>query len=143
MADPDFIVTDSFMFKDIDLLTVKVSDLDFQTEFNFRSTKPTIMHGLASWFTVDFSSAKKPVNSEKEDKKKKTKTLVLSTSPFHKATHWKNTLFYLEKPLSLGYRQEIKGRIDVRKAPLNHREIDVDFQLQTDHLTVCQQYRIN
>ena len=31
MADPDFVVTDSYKFKELDLLTVKVSDLDFRT----------------------------------------------------------------------------------------------------------------
>lgn len=120
MADPDFIVTDSHKFKEFDLLTVKVSDLDFHTEFSFRSIKPTIMHGLAAWFTVDFSAAyKQAQKQEKEEKgeskgeangegkesKKKHKALILSTSPFTKPTHWKNTLFYLEHPLAVGYKQ--------------------------------------
>ena len=59
MADPDFVVTDSYKFKEFDLLTVKVSELDFRSEFSFRAIKPIMMHGLAAWFTVDFSSAYK------------------------------------------------------------------------------------
>jgi hypothetical protein len=51
------------------------------------------MHGLVAWFTVDFSHAYK--GNSKESPKKDKSPIVLSTSPFKKATHWKHTLFYL------------------------------------------------
>ena len=44
------------------------------------------------------------------------KKLTLSTSPYKKSTHWKQTLFYVENPFSIEEGDKIIGHIKTEKA---------------------------
>ena len=72
-----------------------------------------------TWFDTDFS--------------KGSKTITLSTSPYRKSTHWKQTIFYLDKPLQIKQNQQIKGNLNVTKAKDNPRELNVrmNFDLRS------------
>lgn len=58
------------------------------------------MHGLVSWFDTIFSNLKHEV--------------TLSTSPYSKPTHWKQTTFYIEKALEVRKNDTLSGSIAVR-----------------------------
>ena len=45
----------------------------------------------------------------------------LSTSPRCKPTHWKQTVFYLEKPISVKKGQVLEGHISVSRPPKDAR----------------------
>lgn len=57
------------------------------------------LHGFAIWFQVTFPGG----DSEKP--------LVLSTSPFHPATHWKQAFLYLNEPVPVEQDSDISGEI--------------------------------
>jgi hypothetical protein len=45
------------------------------------------MYGFVTWFDCDFSHG--------------AKKIYLSTSPYKKQTHWKQTVFYLDQPIEV------------------------------------------
>jgi hypothetical protein len=61
-----------------------------------------------------------------------TKIVNLSTSPYKKQTHWKQTVFYIDTPLEVHPGEKITGNINVVKAKVNQRELDV-----------CIEYNVN
>lgn len=66
----------------------------------------------------------------------------MSTSPAKKSTHWKQTMFYLNVAFPIGYKQVVEGTIDVRKAKLNPREIDVEIEFHSGNFKHKQDYRV-
>ncbi|XP_004699278.1 protein arginine N-methyltransferase 6 [Echinops telfairi] len=71
------------------------------------------MHGFAVWFQVTFPGG----DSEKP--------LVLSTSPFHPATHWKQALLYLNEPVQVEQDTDISGEITMLPSQDNPRRLRV------------------
>ncbi len=67
------------------------------------------MHGFALWFDVAF------VGSGGGE------AVVLSTSPDKPATHWKQTLFYLDAPVALQQDDRVTGSISFAKSTVNAR----------------------
>ncbi|XP_006172360.2 protein arginine N-methyltransferase 6 [Tupaia chinensis] len=71
------------------------------------------MHGFAIWYQVTFPGG----DSEKP--------LVLSTSPFHPATHWKQALLYLNEPVQVEQDTEVSGEITMLPSRDNPRRLRV------------------
>jgi hypothetical protein len=44
------------------------------------------------------------------------KKIVLSTSPYKKHTHWKQTVFYVDEPIDVKPKDMIVGKIKTGKA---------------------------
>jgi protein arginine N-methyltransferase 1 len=83
-----------------------------------------------TWFDCIFSHGQKKIN--------------LSTSPYKKQTHWKQTLFYTDKPFEVYPGDKITGNINVLKAKVNPRELDVYLEYQVNgNEKVSQYYRIS
>jgi hypothetical protein len=57
------------------------------------------------------------------------KPLAFTTSPFAKYTHWKQTVFYLKKALTVCAGEEIKGRIECSPNAKNPRDLDVQIAI--------------
>ena len=73
-----------------------------------------------------------------------SKKIVLSTSPYKKSTHWKQTIFYLEKPFKVDVHDQIKGILKVQKASDNMRELDVKLNFtHNEEEKPIQHYRIS
>ena len=86
--------------------------------------------GFVSWFDCDFSHG--------------SKKICLSTSPYRKQTHWKQTVFYIDEPLEVGAGDVIKGRVSVQKASENHRELNVELEFRLNgERKPTQYYRIS
>jgi len=81
---PHNLISDSCEILKIDLLKVKLNELDFVSRYKLKINKKDKFHAIVAWFDCVFSAT---------DKK-----IVLSTSPFNKATHWKHTILYQPKP---------------------------------------------
>lgn len=78
------IITTNKKFYDINLETVKKEELDFNSDFTLKVEADGVIHGFVTWFDTAFSHGKSKIN--------------LSTSPYKKQTHWKQTLFYVDCP---------------------------------------------
>mgnify|MGYP003317018797 CR=1 FL=1 len=64
--------------------------------------------------------------------------LAFTTSPFAKYTHWKQTVFYLKKAITVCQGEEIKGRITCAPNAKNPRDLDV--RIEVDFEGACMQY---
>ncbi len=87
---------------DIDLKTVTIEQLQFANQYSLKVSKKDTVHALASWFDTFFSFTDQG-------------PLTLSTSPFETTTHWKQVVFYLEKPLPVYEGDSLHGSIAVKK----------------------------
>lgn len=76
------------------------------------------VHGIVAWFDTPFSNLQRPV--------------MLSTSPFKKYTHWKQTVFYMEQDLDVREGDVIYGSIACRKSTSNFRELDIKISYHYD-----------
>ena len=76
------------------------------------------VHALVFWFDVQFKDLQNPV--------------TLSTSPYEKYTHWKQSVVYLDRPLKVRRDEELYGSIAVRQDKVNFRELNIkiSFHLQ-------------
>jgi len=72
---------------ELDLTKCKISELDFVSKYKIHINRNDTFHGLVSWFDCYFEATKDKIE--------------LSTSPYKKQTHWKQTVFYLQKPVKV------------------------------------------
>ncbi len=88
------------------------------------------MHGIVTWFDCHFSHG--------------SKSICLSTSPYKKQTHWKQTVFYFDTPLEVTNGDLVEGSIKVCKAKENPRELNVQISYKfNDENKPTQFYRIS
>ena len=67
---------------DLNLETMKAGDVEFTSPYEITFTRHDKCHGLVSWFDTNFDDMEHFVS--------------LSTSPYKKYTHWKQTVFYFD-----------------------------------------------
>ena len=97
---------------DIDLYTVKKEDLDFASKYELTfTTNNDRFSGLVAWFDTGFT--------------KLTNKYNLTTSPYHKSTHWSQTVFYTKNDLKVNKGDKVTGSIAVKKAKINFRQLDI------------------
>lgn len=104
--------------------------MEFNTDFNIKVETDGVIHGFVTWFDTLFTHGNKKIN--------------LSTSPYKKQTHWKQTVFYTDSPFEVNPGDQISGNINVMKAKQNPREIDVCIEYQfNEGDSKKQSYRIS
>ena len=74
-VDGKMIMTSSSKILELNLCTMKPSDVEFSSEYQLKSRFDDKIHALVAWWDCDFSNLTKPVS--------------MSTSPYEKGTHWK------------------------------------------------------
>jgi protein arginine N-methyltransferase 1 len=133
VVDKELINTDACAVLDIDLKTVKVEELNFAAEYRLNVKRDDKIHAFVAWFDTFFSYSKVPV--------------TLSTSPYRKETHWKQTVFYLNDVLTVKRGEFITGSIAVKKCVKNPRELDIklsyNLKNQTQAVSKTQYYRLS
>ncbi len=103
------VVTRSYTMLDINLYTVKVEDLkDITVSFKLSVIKNDMAHAFVVWFDTYFQL---------------DKTVVFSTSPFSKYTHWKQVILYTPEPMALMKGDEIKGSLNIKPSPTSERDL--------------------
>jgi protein arginine N-methyltransferase 1 len=122
VVDKGQINTDYCAVLDIDIKKVKIADLDFAAEYKLNVKRDDKVHALVAWFEVYFTKC--------------MPTVKLSTSPYQRETHWKQTVFYLNNVLSVKRGDQIWGSIAVKKAEKNARELDVKLSYHGTGMTV-------
>ncbi|XP_055962507.1 protein arginine N-methyltransferase 6 [Sorex fumeus] len=88
--------------------------------FAFSSYGSAPLHGFALWFQVTF-----PAGEAEQP-------LVLSTSPFQQATHWKQVLLYLNEPVPVEQDTRISGEITLLPSLDNHRLLRAQLRYRVD-----------
>ncbi|GMI06899.1 hypothetical protein TrRE_jg4662 [Triparma retinervis] len=102
----------------LDIPTCKLEEcLEWERAFTMSfATDDAVIDGIVGYFEVAFiGGTKKPVG--------------FSTAPFAKPTHWKQTLFYLKKPISGNKGDTVMGEIKVTSNLKNGRDFDVKLKV--------------
>lgn len=105
---------------EIDLNTVKIEDLAFFKKFTLTASRDDQVHALVAWFDIVFPSDKKESQVE------------FSTGPYHRPTHWKQTIFYLDDVVSVKQGEKIVGSLACRPNSQNPRELDIEIQYELE-----------
>lgn len=114
----DHVISESSLLFSIDINTVTKEELDFVREFEIKFTTKDFCHALVSYFSVVFS----PTHNK----------IGFSTGPKDKYTHWKQTVFYLDKELAVNPGDSIKGKISVNRNERNPRDLDISIESSFD-----------
>jgi type I protein arginine methyltransferase len=84
-VEPNQICSQHAVVATFDMKTMRKDDACFDATFNIPIVREDYVHALVSYFDVTFNDCHKP--------------LGFSTSPHARATHWKQTVFYLNDTL--------------------------------------------
>ncbi|XP_076858338.1 protein arginine N-methyltransferase 2 isoform X2 [Brachyhypopomus gauderio] len=106
----------------LDMHTVQVSDLEKLTgEFWFSIERPGTFHAFSAWFVTQFNSLDGGGT-----------TLELNTGPHSEPTHWKQTLFMLDAPVTLEEGDCIGGSICLHRNPVwrRHMSITIEWRIK-------------
>lgn len=132
VVDQKQVVTTSYMVKDIDLYTVKKSDLSFSCDFRLVARRNDYIQALVTYFNVEFTKCHKKMG--------------FSTSPDSPYTHWKQTVFYIDDYITAKKGEEIMGKFSMQPNEKNNRDldfvIDVTFKGECSEVKECNTYRM-
>lgn len=118
IVDPKLVVTNSVPILNIDLQNCTEEDLSFTSPFRLSAKRRDYIHSFVAYFECAFTRVHKP--------------LGFSTSPFSKYTHWKQTIFYLNEPISICEGEELVGRISCKPNTKNERDLDISLDINFD-----------
>lgn len=113
---PKAVCTDCVPLVTINIHTVQKGDLDFSIPFTLFAKRSDWLHAMLVYFSCTFNFGTKPV--------------TFSTGPFDKYTHWKQTVMYLPRDLTLEVGDVVEGRFSCKPNVHNHRELDLTLEYQ-------------
>ncbi|XP_058519235.1 protein arginine N-methyltransferase 3 isoform X3 [Ochotona princeps] len=122
VLDPKTLISDPCSVKHIDCHTTSISELEFSSEFTLICTKTSICTAIAGYFDIYFE-------------KNCNKRVMFSTGPQSTQTHWKQTVFLLEKPFPVKSGESLKGKITVHKNKKDPRSLIVTLTLNNSTQT--------
>ena len=122
VVDSQILMTDASKILDINLCTVTKEELDFSSEYRLTATRDDLFHGVVVWWDCEFADLQNPQ--------------LLSTTPFERSTHWKQSVLYTEFDLQVKEGDQIWGSISVSKSRSNFRELDIKMSchVNTDRI---------
>jgi len=111
VVEPNQMLSAFVRAKSFDLSTVTKAELAFEATFELVATHSDIVHALTAHFDCDFDHCKKPFG--------------FSTSPLAEYTHWKQTVFYLDTPISLRANDKLGVHVKCSPNAKNPRDLDI------------------
>ena len=132
-VDSNMIMSDSCKVLDLDLVNCRKEDVNFSSQYTLNMKYTDRVHGLVAWFDTPFDRLERPV--------------MLSTSPYKKYTHWKQTVFYMEEDIDVRDGDVLYGSVACRQSTDNFRELDVKISYHYDgspqgHRTFTNLYKV-
>uniref|UniRef100_A0A3P8VNL8 Protein arginine N-methyltransferase 2 n=1 Tax=Cynoglossus semilaevis TaxID=244447 RepID=A0A3P8VNL8_CYNSE len=101
----------------LDMYTLQVKDLEeMHGHFQFWIDRSGTFHGFTAWFNVDFKSMEPGGTA-----------VQLDTGPHSRPTHWKQTLFMSDRPVSVHEGDSISGSIVLHRNPVWRRHMTVSL----------------
>ncbi|XP_055842586.1 protein arginine N-methyltransferase 1-like [Episyrphus balteatus] len=116
-VEADQVVTSSHLLKEIDLNTLTVKDLTFLTPFLIECKRNGHIDGIMTYFNVIFS-------------KSHTK-FGFNTAPWSPPTHWMQSIFYFDEPISIQNGQTFFGAFALKPIAGNMDHIDICIEILT------------
>ncbi|KAM9460561.1 protein arginine N-methyltransferase 3 isoform 1-T1 [Clarias gariepinus] len=123
---PETVISEPSVIQTLDCNVVTLPELEFTADFTLKITANTYCTALVGYFDVFFEQDC-------------TNKVMFSTSPHCTKTHWKQTVFFLEKPIPVQSGDELPGRIRVCKNRKDPRALIVTLNLADLKQTYCVQ----
>ena len=108
----DAVISDSFVVAEFNIQCIKPNQLNYKSDFTVKVTKSGLCSAVGAYFDVSFKNGL-------------AHPISFTTSPFGPCTHWKQTIFFLEKPVAVKEGDKISGNIDCHKNPQDPRSLVV------------------
>lgn len=105
------IVTNSKSILTLDLLSCTKEDLAYSSNFSLKCLRADFIHAFVVYWDCFFTMTHREIK--------------LSTSPFSRGTHWKQTVFYLKSSVAAQQDEEVTGTISCRPNGANVRDLDI------------------
>ena len=105
---------------------MKPGDVEFSNYYSLKSNYTDTVHALVSWFDCGFEDLTNPQ--------------ILSTSPYSQYTHWKQSVFYLDKPIKVTKGDTVYGSIANRKDRKNFRELNIKISFHHENRQTSQHH---
>ncbi|XP_060555568.1 protein arginine N-methyltransferase 3-like [Ruditapes philippinarum] len=115
-------ISNACIVKDLDINTCGLEDLQFTSIFSVKVSQTGNVTALIGFFDIFF------------DMNCSTK-IEFSTSPDSIPTHWKQTLFLLDKPLQCQQGDILEGKLTCRKNRKDTRSLIINIILNDKNLT--------
>ncbi|XP_038557431.1 protein arginine N-methyltransferase 3 isoform X1 [Micropterus salmoides] len=113
----DTLISEPTVIQTIDCNIVCLSELEFASDFCLKITNTTECTAIVGYFDIFFD-------------KGCSNKVMFSTGPQVTKTHWKQTVFLLERPVSVLAGEELQGKITVCKNKKDPRSLLVTFDLR-------------
>jgi protein arginine N-methyltransferase 1 len=111
IVDPKQIVTNCQLLKTMDIAKMDIGDASFTAPFKLVAERNDFVHALVAYFDVSFTNCHK--------------LMAFSTGPNSRATHWKQTVLYLEDVLTICEGEAITGAMSISQNAKNPRDVDI------------------
>ncbi|XP_062199597.1 probable protein arginine N-methyltransferase 1 [Phragmites australis] len=113
-VDANQIVTNCQLLKTMDISKMTPGDASFTVPFKLVAERNDYIHALVAYFNVSFTKCHKMMG--------------FSTGPRSKATHWKQTVLYLEDVITICQGETLMGSMTVTPNKKNPRDIDIKLK---------------
>ncbi|KAF3439573.1 hypothetical protein FNV43_RR17851 [Rhamnella rubrinervis] len=110
-VDQNQIVTNCQLLKTMDISKMAPGDASFAAPFKLVAERDDYIHALVAYFDVSFTKCHKLQG--------------FSTGPRSRATHWKQTVLYLEDVLTICQGEAVVGSMSVAPNKNNPRDVDI------------------
>lgn len=110
-VDQNQIVTNCQLLKMMDISKMAPGDASFTAPFKLVAERDDYIHALVAYFDVSFTKCHK--------------LMGFSTGPRSRATHWKQTVLYLEDVLTICEGEALTGSMTVAPNKKNPRDVDI------------------
>uniref|UniRef100_A0A8C6SNJ4 type I protein arginine methyltransferase n=1 Tax=Neogobius melanostomus TaxID=47308 RepID=A0A8C6SNJ4_9GOBI len=137
VVSAETLISEPAVIKSFDCNDVSLSDLEFESDFCLKISKTTVSQQLCA--LPGYAERRREIGANE-----KLNLLLLynclnpqvtfSTGPHVDKTHWKQTVFLLEKPLPVQTGEELKGRISVHKNRKDPRSLLIRLELRDRRL---------
>lgn len=114
ICEENFILTESNIICDLDLMKVDTNCTNFSYNFQLIVTVSGKLTALVGYFDT-FFELPNPVS--------------FSTSPNTKPTHWKQVLFYLKKPVNVEVGEIITGKFSCQRNKKDVRALVIQIEM--------------
>ncbi|XP_043703311.1 probable protein arginine N-methyltransferase 1 [Telopea speciosissima] len=122
-VDQNQIVTNCQLLKTMDISKMALGDASFTAPFKLVAERNDYIHALVAYFDVAFTKCHKLTG--------------FSTGPRSRATHWKQTVLYLEDVLTICEGESVVGSMTVAPNKKNPRDVDIVLKYSLNGLN-CQ-----
>ncbi|XP_021379904.1 protein arginine N-methyltransferase 3-like isoform X2 [Mizuhopecten yessoensis] len=111
------IITDAVVVKEIDVCTCRLEDLQFHKHFSLTVKEDGQIYAIVSYFDMFF------------DKGCSSK-VTFSTGPAHTSTHWRQTVFLIEHPITVTKGEVLQGKINCKKSRKDPRSLVISLTVK-------------